>query len=39
VRNGHESTNPDAILDGYIDEFLKACLMMMGQHGKADNEL
>ncbi|MFT5679005.1 MAG: peptide chain release factor 2, partial [Planctomycetota bacterium] len=39
VRNGHESTNPDAILDGYIDEFLKAYLMMMGQHGKADDEL
>lgn len=39
VRTGHESTNPDAILDGYIDEFLKAYLMMMGQQGKADDEM
>ncbi len=31
VRTNHESTNPDAILDGYIDGFLKAYLMMMGQ--------
>lgn len=36
VRTGHESTNPDAILDGYIDEFLKAFLMMTGQKEKSD---
>ena len=38
VRTNHESTNPDAVLDGYIDEFLKAYLMMMGQ-GEKSNEL
>jgi peptide chain release factor 2 len=31
VRTGHESGNTDAILDGHIDEFLKAYLMMTGQ--------
>lgn len=36
VRTNHESTNPDAVLDGYIDEFLKAYLMMMGQGEKSD---
>lgn len=39
VRTHHESTNPDAILNGQIDSFLKAYLMMMGQQGKADDEL
>ena len=39
VRTNHESTNPDAILDGNIDEFLKAYLMMMGQQGAPDNQL
>ncbi|GER59224.1 peptide chain release factor 2 [Patiriisocius marinus] len=39
VRTNHESTNPDAILDGNIDEFLKAYLMMMGQQGTPDNKL
>ena len=38
VRSGHESGNTDAILDGYIDEFLKAYLMMTGQKEKS-NEL
>jgi peptide chain release factor 2 len=31
VRSGHESGNTDAILNGEIDGFLKAYLMMMGQ--------
>lgn len=31
VRSGHESGNTDAILNGDIDSFLKAYLMMMGQ--------
>lgn len=38
VRTQCESTNPDAVLDGAIDEFLKAYLMMMGQDEKS-NEL
>ena len=37
VRTNHESTNPDAILDGYIDGFLKAYLMMMGQETGSDD--
>jgi len=36
VRTGHETGNTDAILDGYIDEFLKAYLMMTGQKEKSD---
>lgn len=31
VRTGYESTNPDAVLDGQLDGFLKAYLMMTGQ--------
>ena len=31
VRSGHETGNVDAVMDGYIDEFLKSYLMMMGQ--------
>ena len=31
VRTGHESTNVEAVMDGNLDEFLKAYLMMMGQ--------
>lgn len=31
VRTGHETGNVDAVMDGYIDEFLKSYLMMMGQ--------
>lgn len=38
VRTGYESGNTDAILDGNIDEFLKAFLMMTGQKEKS-NEL
>jgi len=38
VRTGYESGNTDAILDGSIDGFLKAFLMMTGQKEKS-NEL
>lgn len=31
VRTGEESSNIDAVLDGHINPFLKAYLMMMGQ--------
>jgi peptide chain release factor 2 len=38
VRTGFESTNPDAVLDGQLDGFLKAYLMMTGQK-QASNEI
>ncbi len=31
VRTGHESSNVDGVMNGEIDSFLKAYLMMMGQ--------
>ncbi len=31
VRTGHETSNIDGVMNGEIDEFLKAFLMMMGQ--------
>lgn len=31
VRTGYETSNVDGVMDGEIDEFLKAYLMMMGQ--------
>ena len=31
VRTGHETGNVDPVMDGNIDDFLKAYLMMMGQ--------
>jgi len=31
VRTGHETTDVDSVMDGEIDSFLKAYLMMMGQ--------
>ncbi|HLV70728.1 MAG TPA: peptide chain release factor 2 [Xanthomarina sp.] len=31
VRSGHETGNVDAVMDGQIEPFLKAYLMMMGQ--------
>ena len=38
VRTQYESGNTDAVLDGHIDEFLKAFLMMTGQK-ETSNEL
>ena len=38
VRSGYESTNPEAVLNGQLDGFLKAYLMMSGQK-KSSNEL
>ncbi|TJY33977.1 peptide chain release factor 2 [Pontimicrobium aquaticum] len=37
VRTGHETGNVDAIMDGNIDSFLKAYLMMMGQKTEDKN--
>ncbi|MBD0849759.1 peptide chain release factor 2 [Maribacter arenosus] len=34
VRTGEETGNVDAVMDGNIDQFLKAFLMMMGQKGE-----
>lgn len=39
VRTAHETGNVDAVMDGYIDEFLKSYLMMMGQKVEDDNQL
>ena len=39
VRTGHETGNVDDVMDGDIDEFLKAYLMMMGQKDDNPNEL
>ena len=39
VRTAHETGNVDAVLDGNIDEFLKAYLMMMGQQETDSNTL
>lgn len=39
VRSGHETGNVDAVMDGHIEEFLKAYLMMMGQKDEQQNEL
>ena len=38
VRSGHETGNVDAVMNGYIDEFLKAYLMSIGQQ-KSEDEL
>lgn len=39
VRSGHETGNVDAVMDGDIEAFLKAYLMMMGQKEENPNEL
>lgn len=39
VRTGHETGNVDAVMDGYIDAFLKSYLMMMGQQESNANKL
>ncbi|MFC4721997.1 peptide chain release factor 2 [Geojedonia litorea] len=39
VRTGHETGNVDAVLDGDIEAFLKAYLMMMGQKEEDTNTL
>uniref|UniRef100_UPI0035670A34 peptide chain release factor 2 n=1 Tax=Mariniflexile sp. TaxID=1979402 RepID=UPI0035670A34 len=39
VRTGHETSNVDAVMDGYIDPFLKSYLMMMGQKVEDNNTL
>jgi peptide chain release factor 2 len=39
VRTGHETGNVDAVMDGYIEPFLKSYLMMMGQQESSDNNL
>ncbi len=36
VRTSHETSNVDAVMDGNIDEFLKAYLMMMGQRNEEE---
>ncbi|PVW13871.1 peptide chain release factor 2 [Marixanthomonas spongiae] len=36
VRTGEETGNTDAVLDGDLDDFLKAYLMMTGQKEKSD---
>jgi peptide chain release factor 2 len=37
VRTGLESTDPDAVLDGNLDKFLKGFLMMEGQASQESN--
>ncbi len=39
VRTAHETGNVDAVMDGNIDAFLKAYLMMMGQKTEDKNTL
>lgn len=39
VRSGHETGNVDAVLDGDLEPFLKAYLMMMGQKEENSNQL
>lgn len=39
VRTNHETGNVDAVMDGNIEAFLKAYLMMMGQQVEDDNQL
>ena len=39
VRSTHETGNVDAVMDGDIEPFLKAYLMMMGQQEVGSNKL
>ena len=39
VRSAHETGNVDAVMDGDIEPFLKAYLMMMGQQEIDTNKL
>ncbi|MGJ5641691.1 peptide chain release factor 2 [Formosa sp. S-31] len=39
VRTGHETGNVDAVMDGNVEPFLKAYLMMMGQKTEESNNL
>ena len=39
VRSAHETGNVDAVMDGDIEPFLKAYLMMMGQKEVDQNKL
>ncbi|GAB1857930.1 peptide chain release factor 2 [Flavobacteriaceae bacterium MHTCC 0001] len=39
VRTNHETGNVDAVMDGNIEAFLKAYLMMMGQQVEDNNQL
>ncbi len=39
VRTAHETGNVDAVMDGHIEPFLKAFLMMMGQKQEDTNTL
>ena len=36
VRSSHETGNVDAVMDGDIEPFLKAYLMMMGQQEESN---
>ena len=36
VRTGHETSDSESVLNGHIDGFLKAYLMMMGQKNEDD---
>jgi peptide chain release factor 2 len=38
VRTGYETSQVDSVMDGDIDAFLKAYLMMMGQKDKDDSQ-
>ena len=36
VRTGHETSDVQGVMNGDIDEFLKAYLMLMGQKEESD---
>ena len=37
VRTSHETANVEAVMDGALESFLKAYLMMMGQTNESEN--